>query len=197
MKEQWDNRYASDQYIYGYQPNEFLSSQLSKIKPGKILLPGDGEGRNAVFAAKLGWKTFAFDYSVTAKEKALSLATKEKVNIHYFNSDVEEFETIEKFDVIAVIYFHLPEKTRLSFHKKLKQFLKPNGMVILECFSKNQLQNNSGGPKNLDLLYSLEDISHDFSDYKIEYLSELKVELNEGILHQGLAEVIRLIARNN
>lgn len=195
MKELWDSRYKTEQFIYGIKPNEFLKENLEKTPPGKILLPGDGEGRNAVFAAQCGWEVTAFDYSISGKEKALNLAQNNNVNIKYLNCDVDLFVPDEKFDLISIIYFHLPEKTRISFHSKLPDYLNKNGIILLECFSKSQIENNSGGPKSLDLLYSLDDIRKDFSDSKIELLEEAEIELNEGHLHQGNAKVIRLIAR--
>jgi hypothetical protein len=37
--------------MYGTTPNEFFKQQLDLLEPGNILLPADGEGRNAVYAA--------------------------------------------------------------------------------------------------------------------------------------------------
>lgn len=195
MKEQWDIRYSSDEYIYGFIPNSFLKEYLQNHKPGKILLPGDGEGRNGVYAAKLGWDVTAFDYSRSAKEKALKLADKENVKINYFNTDIEAFTTDDKFDLIALIYIHLPENIRKLFHKNLSSYLNKDGKILLECFSKDQINNNSGGPKDLELLYSIEEIKQDFSGYQLEMLEEKEILLDEGHLHQGKANVIRLIAK--
>jgi len=195
MKEAWDNRYKSDEYIYGHIPNKFISTELKKLKPGTILFPGDGEGRNSVYAAKQAWQVTAFDYSNSGKQKALKLAKSESVNIDYFTLDVNDFDSTLKFDVIAICFLHLENTTRINFHKKLKKILKPNGQIILECFSKQQLSNSSGGPKNIDLLYSIDDIKSDFSDYKVTYIEELETNLAEGQLHQGKANVIRLIAK--
>jgi len=195
MKEVWDKRYKSNEYMYGLKPNQYLITNLNKLKPGKILLPGDGEGRNSIYAAKLGWEVTAFDYSSSGKEKALKLAESNNVNINYKVSDVETFDSLEKFDVISIIFLHLPKETRINFHKNLHKFLKPEGLVILECFSKYQLNNTSGGPKNLDLLYSMDEIKKDFSDYNIDFIEESDTVLDEGPLHQGKANVIRLIAR--
>lgn len=197
MKEAWDKRYKSGEYIYGILPNTFLVDQLKELKPGKILLPGDGEGRNSVYAAKLGWEASAFDYSSNGKGKALNWAKRNKVDINYETCSVEYFETNEKFDLISIIYLHLPKDLRTNFHKKIKSFLSENGKVILECFSKDQIKNNSGGPKDLNLLYSIDELKEDFSDYNIIFLEETEVHLNEGPLHQGMAKVIRLIATSN
>ena len=73
MNDTWVNRlndrYSTDEYAYGEQPNNFLREELEKLKPGTILFPAEGEGCNAVFAAKLGWIVSAFDISAEGKNK--------------------------------------------------------------------------------------------------------------------------------
>lgn len=197
MKEFWDSKYSSDQYMYGFEPNVFLKEYLEKTSPGKILLPGDGEGRNAVFAAKLGWEVSAFDSSKTGRDKALQLAEKHNVHISYENADVETFNFETKFDLISIVYLHLPPNIRHTFHLNLFKHLSPGGKIVLECFSKLQFTNNSGGPKNMELLYSLKDIQKDFKYYNIELIEQTEINLNEGLFHQGKANVIRLIASQN
>ena len=55
MKEFWDTRYAEIDFAYGKTPNTFFKDSIDKLTPGKLLLPADGEGRNAVYAATKGW----------------------------------------------------------------------------------------------------------------------------------------------
>ena len=81
MKEFWNERYYENGYAYGEEANIFFKEELLKLKPGNILLPAEGEGRNAVFAAKQGWEVEAFDISDVGKEKAIQLARKNGVNI--------------------------------------------------------------------------------------------------------------------
>ena len=73
MKEFWNQRYQNEEYVYGKEANVFFSEQLQKLEPSTLLLPAEGEGRNAVFAAKLGWEVTGLDYSEEAKKKALKL----------------------------------------------------------------------------------------------------------------------------
>ena len=107
MKEFWDERYKSIEFIYGVKPNEFLKNYIDKTSSGKLLLPGDGEGRNAVYTAKLGWDVTAFDYSTSAKEKALLLAKENEVKIKYLTTDASSFRSEEKFDLISIIFLIL------------------------------------------------------------------------------------------
>lgn len=193
MLNMWNDRYKNEEYVYGREPNQFFSCELNKLDVGHILLPAEGEGRNAVFAAISGWKVCAFDYSSTAKEKAVRLAYENKVNIEY---DVFSFEDMpyepESFDCIALLYTHQPSELRNKYHKKLLTFLKPGGTIILEGFSKEQLQYKSGGPNNMDLLFSKQELEHDFKSLSFYDISEIETNLNEGLLHTGKSSLIRM-----
>ena len=155
MNSFWNERYSAKEYIYGEDSNIFFAEQLSLLKPGSIILPCEGEGRNAVFAASNGWKVNAFDSSEAGKIKALQLADKKGVSIKYVVDDAMAITYPESSaDVVAFIYAHLPPATRKLIHKKAITWLKPGGKIILEAFNPNQLQNISGGPKDVSMLYT-------------------------------------------
>jgi 2-polyprenyl-3-methyl-5-hydroxy-6-metoxy-1,4-benzoquinol methylase len=194
MKQMWDKRYASDNYAYGNQPNVFFKEKIEGVEPGKILLPAEGEGRNAVYAAALGWEVHAFDFSSKAKEKAMLLSRENKVSIQYEVHGMEDADyKNESFDAMAFLYAH--NSNRKGNHRQLLKFLKPGGTIILEAFSKAQKENTTGGPKDVNMLYSIQELKEDFSQ-----LSELKVweediVLDEGTFHSGKSSVIRLIGK--
>lgn len=194
MNNFWDERYSGVDYAYGSEPNEFFRSQIQKLEPAKILLPCEGEGRNAVFAAKLGWDVYAFDSSIEAKKKAYRLAELNQVKIHYFIQDIFDYKPNDSYDVVALIFCHFPPEHRAHIHHKLQMALKPNGIIILESFNKRQINLNSGGPKNIEMLYNLDILNSDFSQTHIKYINELTSELNEGTYHCGKAELIRMLA---
>jgi 2-polyprenyl-3-methyl-5-hydroxy-6-metoxy-1,4-benzoquinol methylase len=200
-KEKWDERYSNDEFAYGEEPNLFLKEQLQKLQPGQILFPAEGEGRNAVFAAKLGWVVSAFDISNTGQKKALQLAKKNEVTIDY---QVGELESLsygqEQFDAIALIYAHFPAEIKSHLHKTLDKYLRTGGTIIFEAFSKdhiNYIAKNEkvGGPKDIGSLFSKEEIIADFNNYNIVELQEVEISLNEGIYHNGLGSVIRFVGQ--
>jgi cyclopropane fatty-acyl-phospholipid synthase-like methyltransferase len=204
MKEFWDSRYSSEEYAYGVQPNEFLKAALDKYNlSGKILLPAEGEGRNGVYAAKKGLEVYAFDVSEAGKKKAEKLAKINNVKINYEVGDFFDLKLInEKYDVAALIFAHFSPETLSLYHEKIGQLIKPNGLVILEGFSKNHLEMqkenpNVGGPKIMELLFSTDQIKNDFPSFEILQLEEIVVELNEGEFHKEKGKVIRFIGRKN
>lgn len=199
LKEYWDKRYSESEYAYGVEPNEYFKANLEKYIPGKILLPAEGEGRNAVFAAKKGWDVSAFDWSVEAKKKADILAGVNGVTINYQVGDLLSIQyKVEEYDAIGLSFAHFTTDSISVFHKKLVSYLRKGGVMIFEAFSKNHLkyvtENPSvGGPKDPDKLFSIEDIAKDFEDFEIIELVEVEINLSEGKYHQGKGSVIRFV----
>jgi 2-polyprenyl-3-methyl-5-hydroxy-6-metoxy-1,4-benzoquinol methylase len=197
MKDVWEARYAADEYAYGEEPNAFFKTCLDRLPtPGRLLLPAEGEGRNAVYAARRGWTVDAFDFSAAGREKALRLAERHGVHINY---EVADYETArieaEAYDAVALIFAHKPESIRRAVHQRLVSALKPGGYLFLEAYSKDQLGYGTGGPPNEQLLYALEDLRKDFGDLELIELEQLEAEIHEGRYHTGLASVVRLVAR--
>ncbi|MEQ3499824.1 class I SAM-dependent methyltransferase [Tenacibaculum sp. SSH1-16] len=197
----WDERYQNLDFAYGKKPNLFFKEELQKLKTGTILLPADGEGRNGVYASKLGWNVTATDLSIEGKNKAQKLANESGVPLKYIVGDIQDLEfPRESFDVIGLIYAHFSAWKISSIHQKLTTLLKPNGHIIFEAFSKNHLnyqKNNPkiGGPKDVDMLFSVEQIQQDFTGFEIQFLEEKEVFLNEGNSHNGKGSVIRFIGK--
>ncbi|SHJ76855.1 class I SAM-dependent methyltransferase [Pseudozobellia thermophila] len=200
-QKRWDDRYSATEYAFGLEPNVYFKEQLEKLQPGKILFGAEGEGRNAIFAANLGWKVSAFDISAQGRKKALQLAEAHGVDIDY---QVGELPTLDyqegEFDAIALVYAHFPPEIKSTYHRMLSTYLRKGGTIIIEAFGKNHLEYKSknpgvGGPGNLDSLFSIGELRTDFPDYEIIEAEEKIVELQEGLYHNGLGSVIRFVAQ--
>jgi 2-polyprenyl-3-methyl-5-hydroxy-6-metoxy-1,4-benzoquinol methylase len=199
--DRWNDRYRSDEFAYGEQPNLYLKEQLEKLPAGSILFPAEGEGRNAVFAATLGWSVAAFDISAEGKNKALRLATANHVSVDYQLGDLSMLHYAEgQFDALALIYAHFPADLKSTYHRQLSKYLRNGGVVIFEAFSKNHLSylarnEKVGGPKEIDMLFSTDELKADFEDYEILVLEEKEIELHEGEYNNGVGSVVRFVGR--
>jgi hypothetical protein len=192
----WDEKYRQSEYVYGTQPNAFFREELLKIPPGFLFLPAEGEGRNAWFALVSNWKVDAIDSSKEAKNKAEKLCKKHIENLNYEIHNLENYPySASKYDALALIYAHLSSNNRRSIHKNMMSSLKKGGLLILEAFSKEQIHYSSGGPKNLDMLYSLDEVIADFDSMEILKSSQEIIFLEEGKHHLGEASVIRILAK--
>lgn len=192
----WDSRYSEDGFAYGLTPNVFLSSFENSFKTGqKVLVIGDGEGRNGVWLAEQGCEVTSVDSSLIGVEKAQKLAKEKNVEIEAICADLTQWDWPDsEFDFIVIIYVHFPPNVRAALHDKIVSALKPSGQLIMESFTPDQLNYSSGGPPVLEMLYSAEMMKDDFKLLEIQELNECVVELNEGKYHCGDGAVIRLLA---
>jgi 2-polyprenyl-3-methyl-5-hydroxy-6-metoxy-1,4-benzoquinol methylase len=198
MNEFWNQRYAQNETVYGNKPNAYFKLKLDTFNlVSTILLPAEGEGRNAIYAASKGWAVTAFDYSEIAKDKALTIARQKNLELDYTVVDINQYQATKSYDTIGLIYIHLPPADRIVFHQKIIESLAPGAMLIMEAFSKEQIHNQSGGPKVIEQLYSITELRHDFERLDIIELEEVEIELDEGLFHQGRASVIRLCAKKS
>ena len=161
----WDEKFKDSQYFYGTFPNEYLASRSSGFSPkSSILCLGEGEGRNAVFLASKEFSVTAMDYSAKAAEKTKYLADLNLVKLKFIEIDLIENSPLawddQQYDIITLIWFHLPRKFRANFFPELIKKLKPNGQIVLECYSPLQLSLKTGGPKEPDMLYEMSDLEH-------------------------------------
>jgi 2-polyprenyl-3-methyl-5-hydroxy-6-metoxy-1,4-benzoquinol methylase len=201
--DRWNERYRQPEFAYGHQPNNYLKEQLGELPVGSILFPAEGEGRNAVFAAKLGWAVSAFDISAEGKNKAIHLAEANDVTIDYQVGELDGLNySHEQFDAIALIYAHFPADIKSRYHITLNHYLRNGGVVIFEAFSKKHIDyitKNAqvGGPRDLPSLFSMDEIKTDFQYFEIIELKEKEILLNEGMYHNGVGSVIRFVGRKN
>jgi ubiquinone/menaquinone biosynthesis C-methylase UbiE len=198
MKQFWNDRYTESEFAYGREPNQFLKEHIHLFPKGKVLFVAEGEGRNAVFAAKNGLQVYAFDYSDSGQKKAMVLASENNVVIDYEVSDVLQL-SYEKnsFDAIVFIFAHFPSDIRKKAHEELLSLVKPNGKIVFEAFSKEQLKYTSGGPKESAMLFSEDEVRKEFVNVTFDFLKTQLVMLNEGPYHQGEGKVIRFIGTKN
>ena len=195
MQPDWDERYSTPDYIYGKEPNLWFRAFIDSHRPGRIFLPGEGEGRNAVYAAGKGWMVDAADQSPNARDKALKLAQDAGVTINCEVGDILQMEfPAACYDAIGLIYLHKTPRQREVFYPKLLCSLKPGGKLVLEAFNKKQINNDTGGPKDISMLFNAAELREYFRELVIVELEEQQQWLEEGLLHQGKADTIRLLA---
>lgn len=193
----WNTRYASDDYAYGTAPNDFLAAQAQRLRPsGAILCLAEGEGRNAVWLAQHGFRVTAVDASTVGLEKARRLANQRGVALTTVCADLAEFSmTPGAWDGIVSIFCHLPPPLRLAVHRTCVAGLAPGGVLLLEGYTPRQLNYQTGGPPQAELLYEPETLRGDFAGLQLEIVREVVREVREGSCHTGLGAVVQLVAR--
>lgn len=194
----WDEQFGAPGHKYGTAPNAFLVDEASRIAPGsRVLVPGDGEGRNSVWLAEQGHVVTALDQSSVGLAKARALAAERGVTIATEQADLETWHPAAgAWDAIVLTYVHLPAAWRAKAHARLAHGLRSGGVLLLEAFHPRQLGRASGGPKDVTMLVTLEQLHADFGGALVEQVGwEGEVTLDEGPGHQGAAVVTRYIGR--
>jgi 2-polyprenyl-3-methyl-5-hydroxy-6-metoxy-1,4-benzoquinol methylase len=193
----WNERYAGEELVYGEAPNEFLFQTIGELpRRGRALDLGAGEGRNALYLASLGLEVLAIDQSVVGMQKAQRLANERGLTLRTRAADLRDFDADPgSFDVVSSIFVHLPTDLRAGVHSRLRTWLKPGGLFVLEAYAPDQIARTTGGPKDPALLASLETIVGELSGLKIEHRAALVRNVIEGKFHSGEASVVQVVAR--
>jgi SAM-dependent methyltransferase len=192
----WDERYSSTEYVYGTEPNDFLRTAASRIPPGRVLSLADGEGRNGVFLAGLGYDVTSVDASAVGLRKAQQLATTSDVHLTTTVADLADFEIAPaSWEGIVSIFCHLPPALRRLVHERVVRGLAPGGVLVLEAYAERQLCFGTGGPKIAELLLTLDAAREELAGLELLHAGEIVREVHEGKLHEGRSAVVQVIAR--
>ncbi len=196
----WDRYYAEEGYIFGTAPNAFLAAEAHRFAPaGRILVPGDGEGRNGVWLAGQGFAVTSVEASAVGVEKARALAAARGVRLDIQNANLDAWRwPVAAFDAVAAIFVHFEPRVRQAMHRRMLAALKPGGVILLEAFTPKHIENRKAGSRGgppPEMLYTGAMLREDFTGADIVVLREEEVALDEGTRHQGLAHVVRMAAR--
>ena len=196
-KQRWDERYGSEDYFFGTEPNDFLKSATDQLAPeSKVLCLADGEGRNGVYLAELGHRVTSVDQSVVGLEKAKKLAANKRVSIETIAADLTNYDLgSDQWDAVVSVFFHIPAEPRAQIYQRVERALKPGGLLILESYTPDQLRFRTGGPPVADLMMTKAIAHETFPALTLEHCEELERDVIEGSGHTGRAAVLQVIAR--
>lgn len=197
--ERWNSRFSkAEGYLFGKGPNAFLASQRDRLRPGmRALSVADGEGRNSVWLARQGLEVTAFDFSPVAVEKARALAKEAGVRVDYRVCDIFRWDwQAGCYDAIVGIFFQfLTPPQRSEVFAAMRRALAPGGLLILQGYRPQQLENKTGGPHEEDRFYTEALLRESFADLGIVHLRSHDDVIDEGSAHRGMSALIDLVAR--
>lgn len=179
----WDRRYAGDELVWSAQPNRFLAAEVAGSPPGRALDLACGEGRNAVWLAERGWDVTAVDFSQVGLDKGARLAEQRDVSVRWELADLHEW-TPQKaaFDLVVVLYLHVPADARRAIHGAAAQALAPAGVLLVVGHDSSNIEHGHGGPQNPAILFAPGDLAADVPELEIERAERVKrpVETSDG-----------------
>ena len=198
--DRWNARFSGDEYLFGTEPNAFLASQSRLLRQGqKALSIADGEGRNGVWLARQGLQVTSVDFSPVAVAKARRLAIRHGVELTFECADLARWEWgTSRFDVVVAIFiqFAAPALRELIF-RRMREALRPGGLVLLQGYRPEQLVYKTGGPSKMENLYTARLLQEAFGDLEILHLAGYDASVAEGSGHSGMSALIDLVARKS
>jgi len=196
--QRWESRYSAPEYIFGTNPNYFLAACKPLLpRSGRALAVADGEGRNSVWLAEQGLDVLSIDFSPTAQQKARALAGERHVDVTFVLADVHTWAyPVGVFDVVCEIFtqFSAPAERALKW-AGMRNALTSGGLLIVQGYTPKQLAYGTGGPKQLDHLYTRAMLEDAFAGFREMVFTEEELELHEGTSHGGMSAVIGLTCR--
>jgi len=190
----WDDRYGQPGWAYGTEPNDFLRKHAGSIPEGEVLCLAEGQGRNAVYLAGLGYQVHAVDRSAVGLARAEELAAERGVTIAIEAADLATYDLgIARWAGIISISAHVPPAVRARLHRAVVEGLVAGGVFILEAYAPSQVGRGTGGPPDRELCYPLDAVREELSGLRFDHAVEREREVVEGRYHTGLAAVTQLI----
>ena len=197
MSSFWDGKFGNAEYVYGTEPNDFLKSVSAQLPPkSNVLSIGEGEGRNAIYLAKMGHSVLGVDSSTVGLEKARKLAQEHGVSIQTDVADLATYDIGEaKYDSIVSIFCHLSPSIRKEVYKNIVKGLVPGGILIMESYTPKQLEYKTGGPPVAEMMSTIDELSLELEGLDFEIGGEKERNVVEGSLHTGKAHVVQVLGR--
>jgi len=196
--ERWEARFSAPDYVFGKTPNAFLKSHAHLLKRGqKALAIADGEGRNGVYLAEQGLDVHTFDFSPKAMAKAQALARERGVKLHTELADLATWNwPTASFDVVVAIFFQFADPPfRRQIFSNIKKTLKGGGLLLIEGYRPEQIGYKTGGPSQVENLYTRKLLEDEFKDFASVEIKEYDSVVDEGAGHKGMSALIDLVGR--
>ncbi len=161
----WNQRYETTDLVWTAEPNQFLVAEVEGLAPGTALDLGAGEGRNAVWLAQQGWQVTGVDFSDVGLAKADQLATDAGVEVSTVCADLVGYSPPPRgFDLVAVVYLHLPASVRHAVYRRAADGVAPGGTLLVIGHDTANRTHGYGGPQDPDVLFTPDDVVADLAD---------------------------------
>jgi SAM-dependent methyltransferase len=191
----WDARFSDASPAYGELPNDFLAEVTPRLPRGDVLSLGEGEGRNARHLARHGFRVTAVDVSGAGLARTQARADAEGLAVDTVRSDLADYVIAPgRWDVVVAVFCHLPMPLRRAVHRAAAAGLRPGGAFVLEAYTPAQLAHGTGGPKDVSMLYSLDELRVDLAGLELAVAVEREREIHEGAFHGGMSAVVQVLA---
>ena len=193
-RDSWNARYRDGDYLYGTEPNDFLRAEVGRIPKGRVLCLAEGEGRNAVFLAKLGYEVTGVDFSDAGLRKAEALAKNHGVELQLIEADLATFELgTDRWEGIVSMWAHTPLAVRQRVHAAVPHALVAGGAFVLEAYRPEQIAFGTGGPKDVTMLPTVAGLQSELAGLDLVIARDANRDVREGTKHGGPSATVQVV----
>lgn len=195
-REMWEQRYSTDTYLFGTEPNDFLRASLPALPRGEALCLAEGEGRNSVFLAEQGYTVHSVDLTNAGVEKTRRLAAERGVAVHPHVGDLTDYDLgVDRWNLVVSIFAHMLPDARRDLHRRVTAALRSGGAFLLEAYRPEQVGRGTGGPPTPLTTMTLVALRDELAGLELVHAEELDRQVVEGPGHTGFGAVVQVIAR--
>lgn len=147
----WDARYGGDDLIWSAEPNRFLVEEVADLAPGRALDLASGEGRNAIWLARQGWRVTGVDFSDAGMTKARRHSA--GLEIEWVVADLADYVPEPgAFDLVIVFYLHVGAEMRRVVIERASSAVGHGGVLLIAAHHLENLEHGFGGPQDPAIL---------------------------------------------
>jgi SAM-dependent methyltransferase len=196
----WDERYAATELVWSAEPNQFVAAELADLAPGRALDLAAGEGRNAIWLARRGWRVTASDFSQVALDKGARLAggLGGDLDLTWVCADATAWDEPAAYDLVLLAYLQLSASERRAAVRAAFASLRPGGTFFLVAHDSTNLTEGVGGPQDPDVLMTADDVLADLGGEEYDVLRVGRVERHvvgpdgtAGVAYDALVRLVR------
>ncbi|TNM37576.1 class I SAM-dependent methyltransferase [Nocardioides albidus] len=132
----WDERYGGSDRVWSGRPNQRLVEQVADLEPGTALDVACGEGADAVWLAKQGWRVTAVDVSQVALAKVAAHADEQgvgdRLRIGFYDALADPRPAGRRtFDLVTVSFLHVPVPDFAAIYRGIAEAVAPGGRLLV------------------------------------------------------------------
>ena len=181
--EAWNQRYHESDLVWSAGPNQFVEAELAGLQPGRAVDLACGEGRNAIWLARQGWRVTAVDFAVAGLEKGRTLA--EGLDIEWLCADATTWRRGHHepaYDLAVVAYLQVAAPERRAAVRNAYDSLRPGGTFMLVAHDSTNLTEGTGGPQDPLVLMTAEDVLTDLDGerFRVERAGRVARQVGDG-----------------
>jgi SAM-dependent methyltransferase len=194
----WDERYSTHELVWGAEPNQFVRQQCERLPVGRALDLACGEGRNALWLARLGWQVHGSDFSPVAIDRARELTDRESDAVRErVTWEVADISTSslprQRYDLVLISYLHLGAEHRDRLMAEASGAVRPGGRFLLVAHDRRNISEGVGGPQDASLLTTPAEVAAGMraGGLAVEFAETVRRQTTDGIALDTLALAIR------